>query len=72
MRPARLAALAVIFLLAACQQQPAKQDAAVTVPDAKPGMAVVGGTLVLPAVKGNPGAAYFSVFNGNDKDGGTN
>ena len=68
MRCARLIALSVMFALAACQQQPASQDAAAAAPDAKPGMAVANGTLVLPAVKGNPAAAYFSVFNGNDKD----
>jgi periplasmic copper chaperone A len=34
-------------------------------PDAAPGMVFTEGRLVLPAVKGNPGAAYFSVFNGS-------
>jgi copper(I)-binding protein len=32
----------------------------------KPGMAVAKGRLILPAVAGNPGAAYFNIFNGND------
>jgi copper(I)-binding protein len=63
-RQVRLIALPLILALAACQQQQATQDA----PEAKPGMAVADATLVLPAVKGNPGAAYFSVFNGNEKD----
>jgi copper(I)-binding protein len=68
MRYACLIALPVMLTLAACQQQPTKQDAPAAAPDAKPGMAVAGGTLVLPAVKGNPAAAYFSVFNGNDRE----
>jgi copper(I)-binding protein len=60
-----LAALA----LAACQQHEAPEAAAEqtssapAAPDAKPGISVGGGTLVLPAVKGNPGAAYFTVTN---------
>jgi copper(I)-binding protein len=59
--------------LAACQQQPAKpkeeaQAAAKPEPDAKPGVAVEGARLVLPAVKGNPGAAYFLLDN---RSGGT-
>jgi copper(I)-binding protein len=35
-------------------------------PDAKPGLTVADGMLILPAVKGNPGVAYFSITNGND------
>ncbi len=67
-----IAALAALSL-SACQQQEAKQaDAAQTAaleqPDAKPGVAVEGGRLVLPAVKGNPGAAYFTLDN---RSGGT-
>lgn len=56
-----LAALA----LAACQQQKAPE--AETAPDAKPGVTVEGGVLMLPVVKGRPGAAYFSLANGGDK-----
>ncbi|MBV1687223.1 copper chaperone PCu(A)C [Novosphingobium sp. G106] len=57
--------------LAACQQNKAPQAPATTAaapneaaPDAKPGITVSGGVLVLPAVKGNPGAAYFDLSNG--------
>jgi periplasmic copper chaperone A len=63
MRPARLIALSAMLALAACQQQAAKQETPAAAPEAKPGMAVIGGRLVLPAVKGNPGAAYFTLEN---------
>jgi periplasmic copper chaperone A len=63
MRPALLTALPLVLILAACQQQPAKQEAPAAAPEAKPGMAVTGGRLVLPAVKGNPGVAYFTLEN---------
>jgi len=59
-----------VLALAACQQNKAPEAAATTAaaseaaPDAKPGITVSGGVLVLPAVKGNPGAAYFDVGNG--------
>ncbi|WP_298197801.1 copper chaperone PCu(A)C [Novosphingobium sp.] len=36
-------------------------------PAAKPGLALTGGRLVLPAVKGNPAAVYFTLVNGSDK-----
>jgi copper(I)-binding protein len=62
-RHARLIALPALLALAACQQQPAKQEAPAAVPEAKPGMALSAGRLVLPAVKGNPGAAYFTLSN---------
>lgn len=54
---APLAALA----LAACNQGPAStaQESAVAGQ-----LSVTGGKLVLPAVAGNPGAAYFTVTNG--------
>lgn len=63
---------ALIAALAACQQQtapesPASEAAAPAVPDAKPGLALSDGRLVLPAVKDNPGAAYFSLANSSDK-----
>ncbi len=35
--------------------------------DAKPGIAVSDGRLVLPAVSGNPAAAYFTIANQSDK-----
>jgi hypothetical protein len=55
-----------LVALAACQQnrtpQATPSDSAA--PSAKPGIAAGDGVLRLPAVKGNPGAAYFSVRNG--------
>lgn len=51
-----------VLLLAGCSPQ-APSD-----PDAKPGLSVGEARLVLPAVTGNPGAAYFSVTNGSDKE----
>ena len=66
MRPAllALAPIALILTLGACQQADKAPDAtASTAPEAKPGLAVSEGTLVLPAVKGNPGVAYFTVTN---------
>lgn len=63
MRHVRSIALPLILALAACQQQEAKRDSPVAAPEAKPGMALSGGRLVLPAVKGNPGAAYFKLEN---------
>ena len=64
----RLRSAAVLLLstvaLAACQQQ---DNSAVSAnPDAKPGLSVDAGMLVLPAVSGNPGAAYFAVTNAGD------
>lgn len=46
--------------LSACQQ-PGE-----TAPEAKPGSVLSEGRLVLPAVKGNPGAAYFTYSNKAD------
>lgn len=51
--------------LSACQQpktapEPEKSAAA---PEAKPGVQLSEGRLVLPAVAGNPGAAYFQINN---------
>lgn len=62
----RLAALLLIAALplAACGQQ-AEQPAAA--PEAKPGLALNDGRLVLPAVKGNPAGGYFTLVNGGDK-----
>ena len=65
-RLARLGGLAIgIAALAACQQETAPAEP--SNPDAKPGLSVDGGKLVLPAVKGNPGAAYFALSNSGDK-----
>jgi periplasmic copper chaperone A len=63
MRPARLIALPLMLALAACQQQAAKQDDPPAAPESKPGLTLSNGRLVLPAVKGNPGAAYFTLEN---------
>jgi copper(I)-binding protein len=57
-----------LFTLTACQQQkqpdtPASEAA----PDAKPGLTVNDGVLMLPVIKGNPGVAYFTLANGSDK-----
>ena len=62
----RLAVLLLIATapLAACGQQ-AEQPAAA--PEAKPGLALNDGRLVLPAVKGNPAGGYFTLVNGGDK-----
>ncbi|HMO69937.1 MAG TPA: copper chaperone PCu(A)C, partial [Novosphingobium sp.] len=62
----RLIAASLLALsLAACQQQQAEEPVA-TAPEAKPGLSAADGVLMLPAVKGNPGAAYFTLANGND------
>ena len=70
----RTLAISLIALgLAACQQQAKVPEAAPSAEGtAKVGapaaaLAVTGGTLVLPAVKGNPGAAYFDLANGTAK-----
>ncbi|MBS0482964.1 MAG: copper chaperone PCu(A)C [Proteobacteria bacterium] len=52
--------------LAGCKQEAKPQggDQASAAPQSKPGTTIGDARLVLPAVKGNPGAAYFSVSNG--------
>ncbi len=65
MRPARFAIPLAVLLLCACQQ--AEDEAAQPNPDAKPGLTVSDADLVLPAVKGNPGAAYFTLANKGEK-----
>jgi len=61
----------IILALAACHQAEAPRGeetlAASTAPETKPGISANSGRLVLPAVKGNPGAAYFTLVNGSDK-----
>ena len=63
--------LVVMALLGACSQsaQPDQEEksAQSAAPDAKPGLSLNGAKLVLPAVSGNPAAAYFSLTNGGDK-----
>ena len=61
MRRSVLVLAAALFALSACKQEaprPAEGD-----PDAKPGLSVSNGLLILPAVKGNPGAAFFDLAN---------
>lgn len=61
------AALSIAALgLAACGEQPAQETE--TAPEAAPGVTVANGRLILPAVKGNPGAVYFDVTNNSDAD----
>ncbi len=60
MKPVRLIPV-LLLALAACHKAPEAS------PDAKPGLSVSAGTLVLPAVSGNPGAAYFALNNGSGK-----
>lgn len=59
--------LAAVLALAGCQKpadKPAHQASGeAKAPDAKPGLAVADGRLVLPAVAGNPAAAYFTLIN---------
>jgi copper(I)-binding protein len=54
--PAMLALLAI----GACQKTPQTEPAATA---SQPGVMVSGGRLVLPAVPGRPGAAYFTLTN---------
>ena len=60
-------ALLATIALAGCKQEsptPAPEaSASAAMPDAKPGLAVNNGVLVLPAVKGRPGAVYFDLVN---------
>ena len=63
-----LAPLALGLALSACQQKDKAPEApASAAPDAKPGVAVADARLVLPAVKGNPGVAYFTLANSDTK-----
>lgn len=62
MKLASFAALAVLAL-AACKQEAAAP--APTSVEARPGVTLSEGRLTLPAVKGNPGAAYFTIANTN-------
>jgi len=71
-RPARLALMAGVALgLAACQKEqpsaPEATSASPAAPETKPGLSLNGARLVLPAVKGNPGAAYFTLVNGSER-----
>jgi len=58
-------ALAIASLgLAACDSE--QKPAANARPSAPEGISITDGRLVLPAVKGNPGAVYFTVHNDSD------
>lgn len=66
--------LALASALGACgsngpEKAPSGEGAASTAaaPETRPGLSLAGGRLVLPAVRGNPGAAYFTLANGSDK-----
>lgn len=61
MKRLSVALLLAALALAACKQEPSASPAGD--PDAKPGLSAAHGRLVLPAVKGNPAAAYFDVTN---------
>lgn len=63
-----LAPLALGLALSACHKPAKAPEAPASAgPEAKPGVAVSDGVLVLPAVKGNPAAAYFTVANSDAK-----
>ena len=71
-RFARLASLFLAAALAGCGQNSpdTTQSAEPTVaaaPETKPGLSLANGRLVLPAVKGNPAAAYFTLTNTSPK-----
>ncbi|MDP3905685.1 copper chaperone PCu(A)C [Novosphingobium sp.] len=58
-----------VLALSACQQQPAGSAEATAAPEAKPGLTVTEGRLMLPVVKGNPAGIYFTLTNTGDKAG---
>lgn len=69
MKKAFLVASAALSTLQGCgdggRQESPKAE---TAPDAKPGLSVSDGALVLPAVAGRPGAAYFTLVNAGGKE----
>ena len=58
-----LIVLTATFALNACTAADQPEAAASSAPEGKPGVSVTGARLVLPAVPGNPGAAYFALDN---------
>lgn len=64
MKHPALLALGAALALVACQQQ--AQQPADPSPEAKPGLTLREGRLILPAVAGRPGAAYFALRNGGN------
>lgn len=72
MKHLRLYLILALVPIGACQQEApqAKERASSVLPGdtvEQGGLAAAYGRLVLPAVKGNPGAAYFRIFNGTEK-----
>jgi copper(I)-binding protein len=65
----RAASLIPLFALALAACHQSQGTATHANPEAKPGFSIADGRLVLPAVKGNPAAAYFDVSNSGDKPG---
>ncbi len=67
LRPAALplALILAVPLLSGCKQDasPDKQQPSGAAIEAKPGLSITAARLVLPTVKGNPGAAYFAIEN---------
>jgi copper(I)-binding protein len=62
---AALALTIAAVLPMACSEAPQQAD---TSPDAPEGISIENARLMLPAVKGNPGALYFDVKNDSDKN----
>lgn len=58
-----LVVLLATVALGACKAADQPAAAASSAPEGKPGVTVSGARLVLPAVPGNPGAAYFALDN---------
>ncbi|MFM5950555.1 MAG: copper chaperone PCu(A)C [Novosphingobium sp.] len=59
-----LAAALSLAALGACDgAKQAEKPEATKAPEGKPGISVADGKLILPAVSGNPGAAYFALDN---------
>ena len=61
------AALALVALAACHQQKQPETQASEAAPDAKPGLSVTNGVLMLPIVNGHPGVAYFTLANGSNE-----
>ena len=69
MKPASIATLALLAL-AACHKPATTAPAGTptTTPSISAGLAIKSGRLVLPAVPGNPAAAYFTLVNNGPND----
>ena len=69
--PCFAAVLALTVTLPACQQSATpdtqEESAATSAPDAKPGLELSEGKLILPVIPGRPGAVYFRLHNAGDK-----